>query len=379
MRFGDDGACERVWWPRAVERDGAPDFTRNYLQLNSIAAGPDLAGSCFSASSTAISARRPGHRNYPVDRRGAIFGGASREPLATGLTRPHSARFGPDGALWVDDSGYGRVGAIRDGRFQTVAQLPGWTRGLAFCGDVAFVGISRVIPRFAQYAPGLDAARSRCGVVALDARSGRELARIAWPAGNQVLRDRLDARLRHAGLPVQRAPARRARAAAPLLQLPATTSEGDRTPMSDQLRLLMIGAMYENGGNTTHRFLDGHPQLHVYPFESQLGTRHVNDHLASLFPLKYRWPQFALDATPEQDYRAIVDEEGKVRARTPHVSKFRHRPFDMDDDERMAIYCTIVRERGRSRAGNAVAFLEATFEAWRERTLSASVAAPPLR
>ena len=38
-------------------------------------------------------------------------------------------------------------------------------------------------------------------------------------------------------------------------------------------RLLMIGAMYENGGNTTHRFLDGHPQLFVYPFESQLGTR----------------------------------------------------------------------------------------------------------
>jgi hypothetical protein len=30
--------------------------------------------------------------------------------------------------------------------------------------------------------------------------------------------------------------------------------------MSD-FRLLMISAMYENGGNTTHRFLDGHPQL----------------------------------------------------------------------------------------------------------------------
>ena len=28
--------------------------------------------------------------------------------------------------------------------------------------------------------------------------------------------------------------------------------------MSDS-RLLMISAMYENGGNVTHRFLDGHP------------------------------------------------------------------------------------------------------------------------
>ena len=103
--------------------------------------------------------------------------------------------------------------------------------------------------------------------------------------------------------------------------------------MSD-FRLLMIGAMYENGGNTTHRFLDGHPQLHVYPFESQIGTRHVNDALTSMFPVKYRWPEFLLDATPEQDYQAIIDEEGKVRSRTPHVSKFRHEPFDMDDDER---------------------------------------------
>ena len=33
--------------------------------------------------------------------------------------------------------------------------------------------------------------------------------------------------------------------------------------MSNDFRLLMLGAMYENGGNTTHRFLDGHPELFV--------------------------------------------------------------------------------------------------------------------
>jgi hypothetical protein len=136
--------------------------------------------------------------------------------------------------------------------------------------------------------------------------------------------------------------------------------------MSENARLLMLGAMYENGGNTTHRLLDGHPQLHVYPFESQLGTRLVVDHLSSLFPLKYRWPEFALAATPEQDYRAIVDEEGKVRARTPHVSKFRDHPFELDDDERMEIFARIVREQGRSRGGNVMAFMRATFEAWRD-------------
>ena len=72
--------------------------------------------------------------------------------------------------------------------------------------------------------------------------------------------------------------------------------------MADDFRLLMLGAMYENGGNTTHRFLDGHPQMFVYPFESQVGTRHVQDGLTSMFPVKYRWPAFQLDATPAEDY-----------------------------------------------------------------------------
>lgn len=136
--------------------------------------------------------------------------------------------------------------------------------------------------------------------------------------------------------------------------------------MSSKFRLLMIGAMYENGGNTTHRFLDGHPEMFVYPFESQPGTKHVQDHLTSLFPVKYRWPEFLMDATPEQDYKAIIDEEGKVRARTPNVSKFRHMPFDFSDDERLACYLKHVKQTGRSRANNVAAFFQATFEAWKD-------------
>jgi hypothetical protein len=128
----------------------------------------------------------------------------------------------------------------------------------------------------------------------------------------------------------------------------------------------MIGAMYENGGNTTHRFLDGHPQMCVYPFESQPGTRYVNDMLTSMFPVKYRWPVFTLNATPAEDYRAIIDEECKVRARTPHVSKFRHIPFDFSDDERCRIYCDYVQKSGRSTGDNMSAFFRATFDAWKD-------------
>lgn len=136
--------------------------------------------------------------------------------------------------------------------------------------------------------------------------------------------------------------------------------------MTENFRLLMIGAMYENGGNTSHRFLDGHPQLFVYPFESQPGTKYVNDHLSSMFPLKYRWPTFALEATPEQDYKAIIDEECKVRARTPHVSKFRHMPFDFSDDDRRDKYVGFIKQSGRSRANNVAAFFKATFAAWKD-------------
>lgn len=136
--------------------------------------------------------------------------------------------------------------------------------------------------------------------------------------------------------------------------------------MNGKFRLLMLGAMYENGGNTTHRFLDGHPQMFVYPFESQPGTRLVQDQLTSVFPVKYRWPSFALDATAEQDYRAIIDEECKVRARTPKVSKFRHMPFDFSDDERKDIYVELVKSWGRSRGNNMAAFFQATFEAWKD-------------
>ncbi len=131
-------------------------------------------------------------------------------------------------------------------------------------------------------------------------------------------------------------------------------------------RLLMLSAMYENGGNTVHRLLDGHPQMFVYPFESQLGTRLVNDHLTSMFPVKYRWPVFDLQGLPFQDYRAIVDEECKVRARTPKVSKFRHMPFDFNDDERCALFEAHVAETGRTRPRLIEAFFRATFEAWKD-------------
>jgi uncharacterized protein (TIGR03032 family) len=186
VRLPPEGGRHRVWWPRCIESaDGTPEFGRNHIQLNSIAAGPDIERSFFTASSDRVEFRRPGHRNWPVDRRGVVFSGATREPVARGLTRPHSARL-HSSEVWVDDSGYGEVGRIQDGAFSAAARLPGWTRGLCFVGDVAFVGTSRVIPRFRRYAPGLDVAKSVCAVHALDTTSGTILGSFVWPYGNQI-------------------------------------------------------------------------------------------------------------------------------------------------------------------------------------------------
>jgi len=185
VRLHDNGCYERVWWPKSIEQAGPTAFGRNYLQLNSIAAGPDLAGSYFSASTPTISARWPGHRNFPVDGRGVIFCGTTRQPIVHGLTRPHSARLYRK-QIWVDNSGYGELGIARDGRFEPLAKLPGWTRGLCLHDGVAFVGVSRIIPRFAAYAPGLEVDEATCGVHAVQTASGKVLGSISWPCGNQI-------------------------------------------------------------------------------------------------------------------------------------------------------------------------------------------------
>ena len=136
--------------------------------------------------------------------------------------------------------------------------------------------------------------------------------------------------------------------------------------MKNEIRLLMLSAMYENGGNTTHRFLDGHPQLYVYPFESQIGTRLVNDSLSSTFPVKYRWPVFPLDSSAKQDYELIIDEECKIRSRTPDVSKFRHMPFDFSDADRKKYFEQYINQTGRSSGHNVAAFFRSTFDAWKD-------------
>jgi uncharacterized protein (TIGR03032 family) len=185
VRLHSSGRHERVWWPQCIETNDGPIFGRNHLQLNSIAAGESVESSFFSASTDQVTDLRPGDPDFPVDRRGVIFSGTSRQAIARGLTRPHSARLNGD-RVWVDNSGYGEVGYIEDAKFCATAALPGWTRGLCFYQDVMFIGTSRILPRFKQYAPGLEVDSAKCGIHAVEVGSGRLLGSISWPFGSQI-------------------------------------------------------------------------------------------------------------------------------------------------------------------------------------------------
>lgn len=174
------------WWPASVETRDGPNLSLNLMQLNSIAAGASLEDSFFTASTAGPTEHHPGDAAWVVDRQGVVLSGRTREPIVGGLTRPHSARLDHEGSLWVDDSGYGTLNRVDGERAVPVIALDGWTRGLCLMPGIAAVGTSRVIPRFAQYAPGVDLGRSRCGVHLVNTESGKIQGSLVWPSGNQV-------------------------------------------------------------------------------------------------------------------------------------------------------------------------------------------------
>jgi uncharacterized protein (TIGR03032 family) len=76
---------------------------------------------------------------------GVVVDVPSSEVVAAGLSMPHSPRWHAE-RLWVLESGRGTL-AVLDldtGRAETVVELPGFTRGLAFAGGIAFVGLSQI-------------------------------------------------------------------------------------------------------------------------------------------------------------------------------------------------------------------------------------------
>ena len=131
------------------------------------------------------------------------------------------------------------------------------------------------------------------------------------------------------------------------------------------MKIIMLSAMYENGGNTTHRMLDGHPNLFVYPFESQVGTGAGNDFLTSYVPIRYRWPEFPSDVSPAQAYEMFWDEELKTLLRVPSRSKFKDCGIQMNEKERIAAFVKACEGKPLNRATFVNAYFQSTFETWK--------------
>ena len=112
-------------------------------------------------------------------RGGVVMDVPSNEIVAAGLSMPHSPTWYRD-KLWVLESGEGAIGYVDldTGKVETVAQLPGFTRGLAFAGPLAFVGLSEV--RESATFGGLPLTgrleERQCGVWVVNIETGQTIA-----------------------------------------------------------------------------------------------------------------------------------------------------------------------------------------------------------
>jgi uncharacterized protein (TIGR03032 family) len=114
---------------------------------------------------------------------GAVLDVPSGEAVTTGLSMPHSPRW-HEGSLYVLNSGMGRLERVdlSSGHREPVAAVPGYARGLAIHGDLAFVGLSR-IRETAIFGGAPIAAyheQLKCGVGVIDLTSGETIATLQF-------------------------------------------------------------------------------------------------------------------------------------------------------------------------------------------------------
>jgi uncharacterized protein (TIGR03032 family) len=123
-------------------------------------------------------------------RGGIVMDVASGEVIARGLSMPHSPRWYA-GRLWVCESGTGTFGFIDPNtrRYEPIAETPGFTRGLDFAGNLAFIGLSQV--RESAVFSGIpiterltDEERT-CGVCVIDLRNGEVVSLLRFETAVQ--------------------------------------------------------------------------------------------------------------------------------------------------------------------------------------------------
>ncbi len=113
---------------------------------------------------------------------GVVVDVVTDEIITEGLSMPHSPRLHADfpGKLWLVNSGTGFLGYVdlSSGKFEEVAFLAGYARGMAFAGPYAVVSLSTCRENRTFSDLPLDEnlrerdAEPRCGLQVIDLRTG---------------------------------------------------------------------------------------------------------------------------------------------------------------------------------------------------------------
>ena len=120
---------------------------------------------------------------------GILIDAVADRIVARNLSMPHSPRWHRN-KLWVLNSGEGGFGTIdqRDGTYHNMVTLPGFTRGLDFVGQFAFIGLSQVRESaiFSDIGIAQRPVQDRsCGVWVVDIDAGCVAGFIRFEAGVQ--------------------------------------------------------------------------------------------------------------------------------------------------------------------------------------------------
>lgn len=124
---------------------------------------------------------------------GVVIDVPSNEIAISGLSMPHSPRL-HEGKLWLLESAKGTLICIDPSRgsVETVAELPGFTRGLAFAGPLAFIGLSQVRESVFKGIPlskRLRPEERSCGIWIVDTRDGRVVGFVRFAGEVQEIFD----------------------------------------------------------------------------------------------------------------------------------------------------------------------------------------------
>lgn len=130
-----------------------------------------------------------GWRSHKADG-GVLLDVETNEQVAGHLSMPHSPRW-YDNRLWVLESGQGTLAIVdlASGKIETVAQLPGFTRGLDFWGPLAFIGLSQVRETavFSEIPLTQRLQERICGVWVVNIETGQAIAFLKFEAAVQEI------------------------------------------------------------------------------------------------------------------------------------------------------------------------------------------------